>query len=126
MENCYKEESIWVRVMHAKYLMQFEFLACLPKPTDSPVWRSILKSCQLIRQGLVWKVGTGDEIFFWFDNWIGEYNLIQLLEIADTSNLDPKVRVSEFICNGQWDLEKLRLTEMKFLFGLIIGLVSTI
>jgi len=54
-------------------------------------------------------VGTGDEISFWFGNWISEYNLIQLLEIEDASSLDPNVRVSEFICNGQWNLEKLRL-----------------
>jgi len=55
-----KEESIWVRVMHAKYLKQFEFLACLPKPTDSPIWRSILKSRQLIRY-----IGFGLESGYW-------------------------------------------------------------
>jgi len=32
------------------------------------------------------------------------------LEIEDASNLDPNVKVSEFICNKQWNLEKLRLT----------------
>ena len=31
------------------------------------------------------------------------------MEIEDASSLDPNVRVSEFICNGQWNLEKLRL-----------------
>jgi len=51
-----EEESIWVRIMRAKYLKQNAFLSCLPKSTDSPVWKSILKSRQLIRQGSVWKV----------------------------------------------------------------------
>jgi len=102
-----KEESIWVRVMRTKYLKQNEFLSCLPKSTDSPVWKNILKSRQLIREGLVWKVGTGTDISFWFDNWIGNKNLIQHLDIEDDLNLDPSIRVSEFILNGQWDIQKL-------------------
>ena len=99
-----KEQSMWVRIMRAKYLKQNEFLSCLPKSTNSPVWKSILKSRQLIRQSLVWKVGTGTAISFWFDNWIGNKNLIQHLDIEDDSSLDPSIRVSEFILNGQWDI----------------------
>ena len=56
------EDNIWVRIMRAKYLKTHTFLACPPKATDSPVWKSSLKSRKLIRQGIVWKVATGETI----------------------------------------------------------------
>ena len=56
---------------------------------------------------MVWKVGTGDEIFFWLDNWIGGKSLAQLLGIEDISILDLSTKVSEFIHNAKWDIYKL-------------------
>ena len=93
--------------MRTKYLKQHDFLLCSPKSTNSPVWKSILKIRHLIRQGLVWKVGIGTDISFWYDNWIDNKNLIQHLDIQDDSCLDPWIKVSEFIINGPWDIQKL-------------------
>jgi len=59
---------------------------------------------------MVWKVGTGDAISFWFDNWIGDQSLAQLLDIEDISLFDPNTKVSEFIQNAQWDMHKLNHT----------------
>jgi len=102
------EDNIWVRIMRAKYLKTHTFLACPPKPTNSPVWKSLLKSRKLIRQGMVWKVATGETISFWFDNWIRNHNLIQLLGIEDVSILDPGLTVSAFISNKRWNIDKLQ------------------
>jgi len=52
-------------------------------------------------------VGIGTDISFWYDNWIDNKNLIQHLDIQDDSCLDPWIKVSEFIINGPWDIQKL-------------------
>ena len=36
---------------------------------------------ELIQQGMVWIVGDGKDISFWFDNWIGKNSLCDLLEL---------------------------------------------
>ena len=104
------EDSIWVRVMRAKYLKQQNFLLCPKKASDSPVWKSILSCRPLLRKGMVWKVGNGNEISFLYDNWIEDQSLIQLLGIDNNPILDPNAKVSEFIRNALWDIQKLNQT----------------
>jgi len=55
----------------------------------------------------VWKAGIGTDISFGYDYWIDNKNLIQHLDIQDDSCLHPCIKVSEFILNGQWDIQKL-------------------
>ena len=46
----------------------------------------------------------------WYDNWIEDQNLVQLLSIDEDSIPNPTAKESNFIQNGQWDLFKLNLT----------------
>jgi len=104
------EESTWPRTMRAKYLRNQNFLTYTKKKTDSPVWKSLVNCQQLLRQGIVWRVGTGDEITFWYDNWIEPQSLIELVGLNNDVYLDPNIKVSEFIHNAQWDVQKLNRT----------------
>jgi hypothetical protein len=36
----------------------------------SYTWRSILRGKELLKQGVVWRVGTGENIDTWSDPWI--------------------------------------------------------
>jgi len=47
---------------------------------------------QVLRKGMIWEVGTGDEISLWYDNWIDTQCLIEIMELDDTSNLDQLLR----------------------------------
>ena len=60
--------GLWVQSMIAKYLHELDFLNCNNRHTDSSVWKSILKSRELLKKGIVWKVGKDDHSSFWFDN----------------------------------------------------------
>ena len=60
--------SLWVRLMRSKYLRQQNFFLTQRKQGDSLVWKSILNCRNLIRQGLMWTIGDGKDIFFWQDN----------------------------------------------------------
>ena len=57
-------ESMWVRIMRNKYLQNHDFFYRNVKWGDSTVWRSILKCKELIRKGMLWSVGDGNDIFF--------------------------------------------------------------
>jgi len=55
-------------------------------------------------------VGRGTKISFWYDNWIEAQNFVDLLGLDDDALPDPNIKVSEFIHNAQWDMQKLNQT----------------
>ena len=57
-----------------------------------------------------WSIGNGHDISFWYDNWIENKNLIELLNLQDVDGLDPCMKLSEFIQDKKWNLHKLQQT----------------
>jgi len=46
---------------------------------------------------------------FWFDNWIENKNLIEILGVAKDSVAHPEIKVCEFIRQDlEWDVPKLK------------------
>lgn len=45
-------------------------MEAVPKASASFTWRSILGALPLVNQGIRWRVGTGENIRIWVDNWI--------------------------------------------------------
>jgi len=101
-------ENFWVQQMRAKYGTPELFFAARPKPTDSWVWKSLLRLRPFIKRGIRWKVGDGRSINFWTDNWCAEDNLVSLLNKDPSSVPDIDIKVSAFISpDRQWDSVKL-------------------
>ena len=79
----------------------------------------------------MWKAGIGTDISFGYDYWIDNKNLIQHLDIQDDSCLHPCIKVSEFILNGQWDIQKLNQVihnqlVLQKTIGIAIPIVATV
>ena len=64
------QTSYRVRSMKLKYLHQGSYLNCTLKPSDSPVWESVVCSKDVLSAGLIWQIGNGSSVSFWFDNWL--------------------------------------------------------
>ena len=84
------EPSLWVRSMRTKYLYESDLFRCPRRSIDSPVWKSIMKNRDLLKGDLIWKVGKGDKILFWLDNWVENRSLLDITGIArlDITNID--------------------------------------
>jgi len=71
----------------------------------------MLKCRELLRRGIVWKVGKGDNISFWYDNWIENRNLADILNISNENIPKSEAKVNEFIQdNVNWNIPKLMQT----------------
>jgi len=69
-----------------------------------------LKSRDLLKKGIIWKIGKGDQFSFWFDNWIEDRNLVDIMEIAEESISQPDLKVGDFITQqSQWDILRLKI-----------------
>jgi len=57
-------QSFWVQSMKAKYLHRSNFMDYKVKPTDSLVWKGVVRSREPLASGLVWKIGDGRNTSF--------------------------------------------------------------
>jgi hypothetical protein len=62
--------SLCGRVLKAKYFPNSSILGCQAKGSISYSWRSILQGVDLLKKGLIWRVGDGGQINIWVDPWI--------------------------------------------------------
>ncbi|WCJ29809.1 Retrovirus-related Pol polyprotein from type-1 retrotransposable element R2 [Euphorbia peplus] len=63
-------DSLCARILKAKYYPNSTFLRASIGINPSYTWRSILKGRPILEKGLCWRVGNGQSINIWEDNWI--------------------------------------------------------
>ncbi|KAK1682721.1 hypothetical protein QYE76_043569 [Lolium multiflorum] len=102
-------DSLCSRVLRAKYFPNGNILTAVDVPGMSYVWRSILKGMQLLKEGLIWRVGDGSQISIWSDPWL-PMGPKRTPSSRQPNNLITKV--SELIdpVSGCWDNQLVRQT----------------
>ncbi|XP_048502752.1 uncharacterized protein LOC125498565 [Beta vulgaris subsp. vulgaris] len=102
--------SLMARVMKAKYYPNHEFLDAYLGTSVSYSWKSIWSSKALLKEGVVWRVGTGANIHIWEDPWVvdeeGRFitstptaGLSMVSDLVDVDRMDWKVEVVEAAFN---------------------------
>lgn len=62
--------SLSARVLSAKYYPSGQIIRAVPKDGMSYSWRSILKGVELLREGVIWRIGNGEKVNIWNHPWI--------------------------------------------------------
>lgn len=97
----------WVRIMSAKYLRNKSFFTVKKSSQASLAWKGILDSRELLKEGMRWIVGNGQQINFWLFNWVYPFPLINFLNENDRLRIDSNDLVSDYLSNNVWNSEKL-------------------
>lgn len=63
-------EYLGARVLLGRYHEQVPFLEARVDIGISYIWRSILEARELLKQGLRWRLGTGEKVLVWRDAWL--------------------------------------------------------
>jgi hypothetical protein len=63
-------DSLVGKILKAKYYPNSTVLEAKVGRRPSFTWRSIQSSCDLLREGLMWRVGNGGKIKIWKDRWL--------------------------------------------------------
>jgi hypothetical protein len=73
----------------------------------SYTWRSILKGLELLKEGIIWRVGDGEDIDVFADPWIPRG---QNRRVCTPDELEEGLRVCDLINTGtgQWDEDIVR------------------
>jgi hypothetical protein len=94
--------SLCARVLKARYFPSTSLLEATVAPGISYSWHSILRGVQLLKEGLIWRIGCGTEVNIWSDPWLNREGSRQPVTPRGQCLL---TKVSELIdpYTGQWD-----------------------
>lgn len=94
--------TLCARVLKAKYYPHTDVLHSSAKDGISYSWRSILKGVELLKEGLIWRVGDVNSLKIWKDPWIPRSSTRKPITPRAGSIL---TKVSELIdpVLGEWD-----------------------
>ena len=65
-----RPDNLCVHVIKAKYYPSGQLLDTVFLGTGSEVWKGILHGLELIKKGVIWRVGNGTKIRTWRDPWL--------------------------------------------------------
>ncbi|CAL8098739.1 unnamed protein product [Prunus armeniaca] len=102
------DQGLWVKMFEDKYLKGQSILkpSLLCKKDGSSTWKGIMYGAQLLRQGMSWRLGRGDNALFWKDHWLHEGPLLHQKGVLNAVEQD--CTVGSFFKNRWWDNDKLR------------------
>ena len=63
-------ESLCARLLKAKYYPSVQLFDTFFPCNGSEVWKGILHGLELVKNGVIWRVGNGTWIRTWYDPWI--------------------------------------------------------
>jgi ribonuclease HI len=99
-------DSLVAKIIKAKYYPHGDFLKAKIGSRPSLAWKSILSTQDLIKEGMIWRIGNGNDIKIWKDRWIPKPStyLIQ----SPCQILTEEARVSELMANNNWNIPLIR------------------
>ncbi|KAL0799496.1 hypothetical protein Bca101_054671 [Brassica carinata] len=100
--------SLLAQVFLGKYVRNGSFLDCPTPNSASHGWKSILAGRAILRKGLSWAVGNGENIRLWDDPWLSFATPCHPIGPATFSN--KSMMVSDLLCplSNKWDVVKIR------------------
>jgi hypothetical protein len=64
------QDSLCASILKAKYFPEGDVLNASPCRNMSYTWRSILKGIEILKEGIVWRIGGGNKVDIWNDPWL--------------------------------------------------------
>ncbi|KAG7586565.1 Ribonuclease H domain [Arabidopsis thaliana x Arabidopsis arenosa] len=100
-------QLLLTRVLKAKYFSKVSLMEAKLGHRPSHAWRSILQGMQLIKQGLRWNIGDGNNIKAWHDPWLSNPPRPTRCLISSTPD---QLTVSGLMhsSSNTWDVKKLQ------------------
>lgn len=89
--------SLIAQILKAKYFPNSTFLDSEIGKRHSFIWRSFMAAKDLISHGIIWRIGDGNSIKVWGDNWllnIGSMNFYYGLSLPCDAKVSDLIDVS--------------------------------
>ncbi|XP_057755722.1 uncharacterized protein LOC130974897 [Arachis stenosperma] len=98
------QEKLWVKIMLQKYLQNRNLFAVKAMGSSSYIWKSIVHSASVLKEGFVWEVGALSKNF-WFDSWLHSGPVRARVEFLDIC--EAALTIEDVYRDGVWHLERI-------------------
>jgi hypothetical protein len=88
-------DSLLGRIMKVKYYPGVSVLKESLGTKPSYAWRSLQSSIDVVRAGLIWRIGNEENVLIWGDKWIPSPSTYKV--ISSPKVLDPSAKISSVI-----------------------------
>ncbi|XP_059441839.1 uncharacterized protein LOC132174162 [Corylus avellana] len=88
-------DSLAAKIIRAKYYPWGDLLSATVGSRPSYAWRSIISGRDLLKEGLIWRIGNGQSVAIWGDKWIPQPSTYVIQ--THCRNLSPDAKVEELI-----------------------------
>lgn len=96
-----KPDSLIAKIFKARYYKHTDIMEAPLGSNPSFIWRSLCWGREALIEGLFWKIGRGDRINVYKDNWIPELATEKLASVRDGN---PNLKVKDLLNNqGGWE-----------------------
>ena len=113
-------DSLVAGVLKARYYPNGELFDTVFTGNPSSTWSAISHGLELLKKGLIWRVGNGRRIRVWRDSWVPRLSHCKVLSPRHNCRVR---RVSELIDEaGQWKAELIRETFLPIDVDIILKL----
>lgn len=119
--------SLIARCFKAKYYPQMDILQAPTGNYRSYAWRSMQNSIWIILKGSCWRIGDGNSVRIWRDNWIPFHQDFKVLSTELPNSNYNLVKGFILSDNPSWDTEALHSQLLPTDYNLIeqIPLINT-
>ena len=101
------------QVLKAKYFPNGTILQCEARDGISYTWRSILKGVDLIKEGVIRRIGNGESVNIWTDPWIPHGKTRRPATYIEAAVLTRVVDLLDPV-SGSWDETLVKDTFSEF------------
>ena len=84
--------KLWVSLLSNKYTGGHNTLLASASNNNSPIWSSIIRAKNILKEGYTWRIGSGSSSF-WFSNWNSLGPIDNYVPVIDIHDLHLSVRV---------------------------------
>ncbi|XP_050387444.1 uncharacterized protein LOC126803741 [Argentina anserina] len=104
----HNDDSMWARILRARYFDQSSFLKAKKGSRPSWIWNSLLAGRDSVSKQFFWQVHNGRSIDVWSDSWVPNNNGGEIIPV-DTSNRFTPLQVHDLIDESRnWDVSHLQ------------------
>jgi ribonuclease HI len=97
--------SLCAQVLKAKYYPRGQLQDTVFSANASPAWQGVQHGLDLLKKGLIWRIGNGNQIRIWRDPWIPRPHTFRPVSKQRSCRLR---RVSELLNGqGEWNMHLL-------------------
>jgi hypothetical protein len=99
-------DSLCAQVLRSRYFPNRSFMEATAPRAASKTWRAILAGREALKLGLIKRIGSGESVSIWDDDWIpGPYSMKPMGKLQDTTLLTVNELMNE---DHQWNVSLVR------------------